>query len=147
MICGAVRNSKDNRLPSNESSGGLAIEELGMAFDELVIDERELATNAIKQGFLGRSDYPKGTEGPANAIRNRPEYTRNLAPELIGPPGLNPYKKVSMFEQWAKIIPEEFRDITCPKPTKRKKESRDEIKKEKKEQQKKIRKTVDKIAR
>ena len=103
--------------------------------------------NAIKQGFLGRSDYPKGAEGLANAIRNRPEYIRDLAPELIGPPGLNPYKKVSMFEQWAKIIPEEFRDITCPKPTNRKKESRDEIKKEKKEQQKKIRKTVDKIAR
>ena len=109
---------------------------------------KTLVFNAIKQGFLGRSDYPKGAEGLANAIRNRPEYIRNLAPELIGPPGLNPYKKVSMFEQWAKMIPEEFRDTTCPKPTpeeykmvKQEKESRDEIKKEEKEQQKKIRKT------
>ena len=58
-----------------------------------------------------------------------------------------------MYRNYAKLIPEEFRDITCPEPmpeeyaiVKQEQESRAEIKKEKKEGQKKMKKKLEEVA-
>ena len=50
--------------------------------------------------------------------RSRSEYIRTANPEQLydRKPGLKPRKQVEMYTKWRPLLPENKRDITCPRP-------------------------------
>ena len=59
---------------------------------------------AIKRNFEGRALYPK----LENAIQNQPNVMKSTHLVHLVVPGINPYKKVEMNEQYLQFIPETF---------------------------------------
>ena len=41
----------------------------------------------------------------------------NDKPEHSVSPGITPQKQVHLFLKWRKMVPDEYKDITCPQPT------------------------------
>jgi hypothetical protein len=54
----------------------------------------------------------KGTDNP-----NRPALLKSSQVDVIEAPGIPPIKQVELFSKYRALIPEEFRDITCPEPS------------------------------
>ena len=79
---------------------------------------KSITFNAIKQGFKGRENYPRTKKGLIRAIANRKDSIRNDEPEIIPPPGINPYKQVELFTKYRDLLDEDSKDITCPRPSK-----------------------------
>ncbi len=50
--------------------------------------DKEIDHLAIKRGFEGIQEF----KSLKNAVTNHPNVTRKVSPELIDPPGINPYK-------------------------------------------------------
>ena len=67
----------------------------------------------IKRGFYGRSNHCLYSE----ALRCRKEYIKNFAIKVIVPPELNPYKQVELYKNFRKLVPQQYRDVLCPKPS------------------------------
>ena len=51
--------------------------------------------------------------------KNRSELVKSLLPERLytKAPGMNPRKEVELFTKWRPLVPMEFQDITCPRPS------------------------------
>ena len=49
----------------------------------------------------------------------RTRTLRHAKPSCITPPGLKPIKQVELYKKWGPVVPEEFRDEICPKPSDR----------------------------
>ena len=49
----------------------------------------------------------------------RKHKIRNMLAELpnLLPPGLTAIKQCELYNEWRKIVPDEFKDITCPRPS------------------------------
>ena len=75
-----------------------------------------LTYNALKQGFDGRADFPKGNDGLILAIKERPTIMKNTPLIVIPPPGINPYKQVELYKNYRLLMPEVDAIVTCPKP-------------------------------
>jgi len=118
---------------------------------EMVILESDLPGckqfkfNAFKQGFEGRSQYPKGQAGLKEAIRNRKRLMAEEEIAIIQTAGINPYKQVEMHDNYRKNVPEQYWAVTCPEPSaevlamvRAEKDSRAEVKKLKEDQKKYI---------
>ena len=52
---------------------------------------------------------------PEERVRKIANMERDLV-ELV-PTGLKPIKQVELWKKWAPLLPEEFREATCPKPS------------------------------
>ena len=83
--------------------------------DDLLV-AKEMTYNALKQGFEGRNDYPKGNKGLLNEITARPTIMKGISINVIPSPGINPYKQVELFTNYHQMMPEADAEITCPKP-------------------------------
>ena len=53
----------------------------------------------------------KGTNLPT-----RPALLKSPILESVVPPGIPPIKQVELFSKYRALIPESFRDVTCPDP-------------------------------
>ena len=104
-------------------------------------DATKTVMSFIKQGFESRSDYPKTQAGLREAISNRELYIKDAFGliDTYNKIGLNPYKQVELWENYSKVVPEQFCPIICPEPSdevkamvKREKEQNRMIKQEKK---------------
>ena len=104
-------------------------------------DAKEVVFSFIKQGFESRSDYPKNQQGLMEAVSNRELYIKDTFAfiDTYNRIGLNPYKQVELWENYSKVVPEQYCQIICPEPSddvkamvKREKEQNRQIKKEKK---------------
>ena len=51
--------------------------------------------------------------------RIRSDYVRTAKPERLydSAPGLKPRKQVEMYTKWRPLLPEDKKDITCPRPS------------------------------
>ena len=50
------------------------------------------------------------------SILDRSNYVATMNPGIINCPGLSDIKQVHLNTKWRNLVPEEYRDITCPKP-------------------------------
>ena len=109
--------------------------------------------NAIKSGFHGRSNFPKGRAGLKMAFQARKNIMKETPISVIKEPGLNPYKKVEFHKNFGKIYPSsrpEWLLDACPAPTEEErkivgeeKEDRAEMKKRKKESMKEMKSKIE----
>ena len=51
------------------------------------------------------------------SIINRQNYLETMKPSLIKKPGLSNQKQVHLYSKWRLLIPIEYQDISCPKPS------------------------------
>ena len=114
---------------------------------------KSLRFNSSNMGFRGRDQYPKCSASLEKAILERKTLMKENPPKTIQAPGLNPYKKVEMFKNYSKLIPEPFRGITCLEPSaeeyamvKKEKTSRSAIKIEKKKDKRLMMAKLDDVA-
>ena len=83
-------------------------------------------TTLLKQDnneSIGRYDNLLPTTKSRKARRMDPEMRAREITKMeeklvqLVPTGLKPIKHVELWKKWAPLIPEEFRAITCPKPS------------------------------
>jgi len=106
----------------------------------------------VCKGYLGFDEQVDGSV----AFKNRVQKMKENPPDVIPEGGLNPYKVAQLFKNHRSLIPNQWRDITCPEPTEvqlakvdlekaMREESRTQIKKMKKDEKKKSRLEVEQL--
>ena len=82
-------------------------------------DSKQAACNYIKQSFESCSDYLKTTAGLKEAASNRELYIKDAFTTIntYNQIGLNPYKQVELWENYSKVVPEQYCHIICPEPS------------------------------
>ena len=66
---------------------------------------------SFKQGFYGRSNYPKNVKGLKLAIENRVKDIKAARAEklqVIPSPGINIFKQVELYTKYKRVVPEQF---------------------------------------
>ena len=117
-----------NRSDMKETTMPMKIQECNLE------DALSYETNAYKIRFDGRlKDITY-----AEAVKLRRDLIRNTDINTIPSPGINPYKQFELYKNYRPYLPQEFQDVTCPKPSdeifsliKKEKDSKIAIKKEK----------------
>eukprot|EP00956_Cyclotella_meneghiniana_P014584 scaffold21901_cov59-Cyclotella_meneghiniana.AAC.1 len=105
--CEYQSNRSGNKLNAH-------LKQSDLAEDDVVLH------NTVKQGFMGRSNFPAGSKGFRDAVDARPAIMKDaLSNELkqIECNGINIFKQVEMATKYKKIIPVEDRvDILYETP-------------------------------
>ena len=59
---------------------------------------------------------------PTSKASTRAGRTRQVhygKPQVIKAPGIKPIKQVDLYKKWGPLVPDEFREVICPKPCER----------------------------
>ena len=79
-----------------------------------------ITTERIKGTDITVQNLNKLKSTSSGSIKvGRTRTLRHAKPSLITPPGLKPIKQVELYKKWGPVVPEEFRDDICPKPSDR----------------------------
>jgi hypothetical protein len=65
----------------------------------------------IKAGIITRSKLA------APAFENRVQDMKNTPKTALPLPGIPDYKMMQLYKNYRELLPEEYRDVTCPKPS------------------------------
>ena len=78
----------------------------------------QLATESVKNVDVQIQKLNKvkhNSTAGEKAARTR--VLRHGTPQVITPPGVKPITQFELYTKWRPVVPEEFRDHTCPKPS------------------------------
>jgi len=127
----------DNDVDSEEGRITVTCKEYDAEDVELVREDM------VKQRYIGFDEHSDASV----AFKSRVQKMKDNPPDAIPEGGLNPYKVAELYKNHRKLIPEAWRDITCPKPTKEqlgKVDQEKAMREESKVQIKKMKKDVNK---
>lgn len=64
---------------------------------------------------IQRQELIKNSKGRSEVSRS--EEMQNYVLTKLNPPGLKPIKQVELFTKWRQFVIEEYKDVTCPRPS------------------------------
>ena len=78
----------------------------------------QLTTEIIKDVDIRIQKFNNVNANATSAVKaGRKRILRYSKPKNITPPGLKAIKQVELYKKWGPVVPEEYRDEICPKPS------------------------------